>query len=306
MNIRRQHFPRSAFTLVEVAISLAIIGIALVAIIGVLPLGMNVQRDNREATVINQDASIFLTAIRNGSRGLDDLTNYVYGITNSWTKYNNVGAVIEANYDGYSLQGSLIQKISTVPSFPLTNGLRIVGLLSTPQLTDLNFNPTNNVFSGGYSNHVVVSVRSFSGPAVEKPPQDNELVQADSFGYRIYCVNAVTAANIPQLWQSSISYNQGDQVYWNSFSWQATAATAAGDRPGDSPLWARNFYSKQLDANLHELRLTFLWPVRPNGRLGTGRQTYRALVAGQVEQTYQPGLDQPLYFYQSQSFTNAP
>ena len=76
---------RPAFTMVEIAISLAIIGIALVAIIGVLPLGMNVQRDNREATVINQDATVFIEAIRNGARGLDDLTNYVYAITNYQT-----------------------------------------------------------------------------------------------------------------------------------------------------------------------------------------------------------------------------
>ncbi len=310
MKFHPSYFRRqsSAFTLVEVAISLAIIGIALVAIIGVLPMGMNVQRDNREATVINQDASIFLAAIRNGSRGMDDLTNYVYGITNYWTEFNNAGAVVRSSYDGYSLQGSQVTKPSSSPSFPLTNGMRIVGLLSTPQLTTgfPELMPTNNLLSGGYSNHVIVSVRSFSGPAVDKPPQDNELIQADAFGYRIYCVNAAMAASIPLPWQSSVSYNQGDQVYLNSLSWQATAATAVGDRPGVSPLWARNFYSKQLDANLHELRLTFLWPVRPNGRLGTGRQTYRALVAGQVEQTYQPGLDQPLYFYQSQSFTNAP
>jgi hypothetical protein len=56
--------------------------------------------------------------------------------------------------------------------------------------------------------------------------------------------------------------------------------------------------------NLHELRLTFLWPVQPNGKLGNGRQTYRALIAGQIGQTN--SLLQPLYFYQSQSFTNAP
>src|SRR5271154_7452383 len=72
---------QSAFTMVEIAISLAIIGIALVAIIGVLPLGMNVQRDNREATVINQDATYFIEAIRGGAQGLNDLTNYVYAIT---------------------------------------------------------------------------------------------------------------------------------------------------------------------------------------------------------------------------------
>ncbi|HLH55957.1 MAG TPA: type II secretion system protein, partial [Verrucomicrobiae bacterium] len=60
-----------AFTMIEIAISLAIIGFAMVAIIGILPLGMNAQRDNRQETIINQDASIFMDAVRNGERGLD-------------------------------------------------------------------------------------------------------------------------------------------------------------------------------------------------------------------------------------------
>ena len=68
---------RSAFTMIEIAISLAVIAFALVAIIGVLPTGMNVQKDNREDTIINQDGPYWLEAIRNGSRGLDYLTNYV-------------------------------------------------------------------------------------------------------------------------------------------------------------------------------------------------------------------------------------
>ena len=79
--LRTPRFQR-AFTMIEIALSLAIIGFALVAIIGVLPLGMNVQKENREETIINQDASVFLNAIRNGARGLDDLTNYVMAITN--------------------------------------------------------------------------------------------------------------------------------------------------------------------------------------------------------------------------------
>ena len=86
---RRASRPQSAFTMVEIAICLAIIGIALVAIIGVLPIGINVQKDNREETVIDQDASVFLENIRNGARGLDDLTNYVFAISNSWALYIN-------------------------------------------------------------------------------------------------------------------------------------------------------------------------------------------------------------------------
>src|SRR5882762_8920418 len=72
----------AAFTLVEIAIALAVIGFALVAIIGVLPAGLEVQKNNREETIIDHDANYFLDAFRNGSRGLDDLTNSVYAITN--------------------------------------------------------------------------------------------------------------------------------------------------------------------------------------------------------------------------------
>jgi type II secretory pathway pseudopilin PulG len=80
----------AAFTLIEIAISLAIIAFALVAIIGVLPIGLNVQRDNREETVINHDATMLMDAIRSGARGFDDLTNYVMAITNYWEHYDGL------------------------------------------------------------------------------------------------------------------------------------------------------------------------------------------------------------------------
>ena len=73
---------RSAFTLVEVAISLAVIAFALVAILGLLPMGMEVQRDNRHDTIINQDGAYLIEAIRHGARGIDDLTTYVDGFAN--------------------------------------------------------------------------------------------------------------------------------------------------------------------------------------------------------------------------------
>jgi type II secretory pathway pseudopilin PulG len=256
--------PTSAFTLVEIAISLAVIGIALVAIIGVLPLGMNVQRDNREGTVINQDATVFMDAISKGARGLDDLTNYVYAITNYQTHYNISGVPQTMVVLGYNYLGS-----STVPSFPINSGTNIVGLLSTPEFTDLSFNPTNNLFSGGFSNHIIAYVRSLSGAAVEKPPQDNQIIQQDAFGYRLLCVNAAVAVDT------------------NIFSLP----------PNQQPA-----YTRQLAGNLHELRLTFFWPVLPNGGVGGGRQSYRTLVAGQIARDPVNNL----YFFQSQSFTNSP
>src|SRR3954447_15585413 len=73
--------PESGFTMIEIALSLGIVAFALIAIIGVLPSGMKVQRENREETIINQDGAYLLEAIRSGSRGVDDLTNYVESIT---------------------------------------------------------------------------------------------------------------------------------------------------------------------------------------------------------------------------------
>jgi type II secretory pathway pseudopilin PulG len=79
VNLRR---PRpaagtDAFTMVEVALSLAIVAFAMVAIIGVMPAGLNVQKENREDTIISQDAALLLEAIRGGaaSANLTVLTN---------------------------------------------------------------------------------------------------------------------------------------------------------------------------------------------------------------------------------------
>ncbi len=252
--------------MVEIAICLAIIGIALVAIIGVLPLGMRTQRDNREETVINQDATVFLEAIRSGARGMNDLTNYVYAITNYWTQYNADGSFNRSGVNGYNYAAaSTMVPFPTLP-FPINSGTNIIGLLSTPEYTytDINrFTPIYDLFNSSYiSNHVVAYVRSLSGPAVEKPPQDNPIIQADAFTYRILCVNApvATDTNAPSL------------------------------------------YTTNLTSCLHELRLTFLWPQLPNGNLGAGRQTFRTMVAGQMTQVFTNG--QWLYFYQPQSFTN--
>jgi prepilin-type N-terminal cleavage/methylation domain-containing protein len=227
MKFRAQHFhPQSAFTMVEIAISLAIISIALLAIVGVLPIGMNVQRDTRETTIINQDATIFIEAISKGASGDNDLTNYVYQV--GVGGINGVGGSYFSNF---------------------TSGAQIIGLLTTP----------------GQTNHAYV--RSISGPAVEKPPQDNQILQQDTFSYRVVC------ENVPV--QSAV---------------------------------AGNAYVDNLQANLHELRLTFLWPVLPNGNLPSSpaRQTFRALVAGQIAPSTNNYQGQPLYFFQPQSFTSTP
>ena len=168
----------SGFTMIEIALCLAIMGFALVAIIGVLPLGMNSQRDNREATVIGQDATVLLEAVRNAARGADYLTNNVYQVINNRCQYaGGVGTNSPITFN----------------SGFLTNGANIVGVLSTPEFTDNNGVPQPFLPTDGYSNHIVAYVRSLSGLASEKPPQDNAIMVGNTFTYRVYCVNAAVA-----------------------------------------------------------------------------------------------------------------
>jgi hypothetical protein len=66
--------------MVEIAICLGVIAIALVAIIGVMPTGMRVTQDNREETVIDQDARYFMQAIRLGAPGDVQLAGQVESV----------------------------------------------------------------------------------------------------------------------------------------------------------------------------------------------------------------------------------
>jgi type II secretory pathway pseudopilin PulG len=270
--------------MIEIALSLAIIGFALVAIIGVLPIGMNAQKDNREETIINQDASVFFDAIRNGARGLDDLTNYVFAITNEVTGYRDDRTLngVHVRY-GYTLTNS-----DTPAQFPLTNGFRIVGLLSTPKYLPWN--------AGGFlSNNVVAYVRSISGPASEKFPQQNPSMQDLAFSYRM------TSEVVP--------YGT------NYFDWNWTNYTAFAT---NTPEYATRYnywrVVNNLQGNLHDLRLTFRWPLRSRGQLGPGGQAFRTLIGGSLLVTNEPSfphLNPPtpppydLYFCESRNYTNS-
>ena len=248
--------------MIEIAVSLAIIGFALVAIIGVLPIGMNVQQANREETIINQDATVLMDAIRSGSQGLDDLTNYVYAITNWATlcKPNGLPQGPPTVY-GYTYSGSTVN--GTPGNFPITNGFRIVGLLSTPKYVF----PSVKGFSGFVSNYVAAYVRSMSGPANEKFPQNNQAMQDLAFSYRM------TSEVVP-YWTN---YYDGAWVNQNNA-----------------------MVINNLSNNLHDVRLVFRWPLRSRGQLGLGGQSFRTLVGGQLLLTNDIG--QTLYFFQPRTY----
>lgn len=140
---------KRAFTMVEIALSLAVVAFALVAIMGVLPTGMTVQKDNREDTIINQEGRFWIEAIKGGAVGVTELTNYVEEIT-----ITNAGAQ------------SLI--LLNNQSQPLTSR-DIIAILSTPRPII-----ATNTFT-------TARVKALTGPAAEKGPLTNEY----SFRYQL-------------------------------------------------------------------------------------------------------------------------
>ncbi len=141
-----------AFTMVEIALSIAIVAFAMVAIIGVLPTGLQVQRDNREETIINQDGAYLLEAIRSGGLGLDELTNFVERIT------------ITNRSRGWSIGyfGSRLPEVGR--QIPLTNGHFIIGMLSV-RTYQYKGNYRRPVLS---TNEVTALMRSISGSASQR------------------------------------------------------------------------------------------------------------------------------------------
>ena len=237
----------AGFTMIEIALALGVIAFSLIAIIGVLPTGMRVQRDNREETIINQDAIYLMDAIRSGAQGLDDLTNYVEAVT-----INN-GTVTTRYLSPYSLP-SFTPPSSLLSPFQLWTGSNIVGLLSTPQY-----------YQGG-TNHVTAYMRAISGNASEKPPQTDANIRDLAFAYRLTAELTLYAA-------------------------------------GDAAFTGTNLVANNLQNSLYELRLTFRWPLFPNGSIGNGKLTFRTLASGNVQNM----VGTPnLFFVQPSTFIPAP
>ena len=160
--------------MIELVICLGIIAFALVAIIGVLPVGINVQKDNREETIIVQDGLYWMEAIRSGATGLDNLTNHVDYIRIDET----------SNRAGYRWK----PKVSGAGEnhLFLAGGAEIIGLLSMPVQADLvgplmvkNW-PQVDTQSGEY-NYIRAKVRAITGSAVDQA----EFARDMAFSYRL-------------------------------------------------------------------------------------------------------------------------
>ncbi len=74
MNIAAHHHrAHGGFSIAEVMLAIGVVAFGLVAVLGVLPIGLTVQKDNREETIIRYDAQYWMTAIRAGMQPTDAL-----------------------------------------------------------------------------------------------------------------------------------------------------------------------------------------------------------------------------------------
>jgi type II secretory pathway pseudopilin PulG len=232
----------AGFTMVEIALCLAIIGFALVAIIGVLPIGMSTQKDNREETLINFDANYLMNAIRSGSPGPEDLTNFIVAITNTYTHYGATSNILDGPHvswfttSAYSIGGGAV-----ISSNILNYGSNIVALLSTPRFTQGGGN-------GDFvSNYVTGDFRAISGSPVDQGT--NQPSRDFAFTYRV----------IPEIMRSTVGPLFTNNLPTNQMN---------------------NLMSAQ--QNFAEIRLSFRWPVVGGGALGPSKAVYRSAGGGQI------------------------
>lgn len=149
--------PERAFTLVEIVLSLAIVAIALVAIIGVLPIGLNVQTDNQEESIISADAAMWMEAFRNGAQGASYFDPNPNKLENppKAPLFNIHEIKVQQVVRRMSTDQVLTEDINYFDEFQRDNEL--IGLLSRPKY---QFNPAADL----YTNWIVYAdVRALNG-----------------------------------------------------------------------------------------------------------------------------------------------
>lgn len=244
----------AAFTMVEIALCIAIVAIAMVAIMGVMPTGLSVQKQNREDTIIDQEAQILMDTIRSGAVRFDELTNYVDYVVVSHQPIGT-GTTIRSN----SFRGRYFNWPVNSPLDPIDAGggnrtliaEDIVGLLSLPKL-DIYRDREG-------TNKVVAQFRAFSGPLQEKiRPALNGGTKTDQIDF--------------------------------AFRYQVTAEISLipfGPDP-DQPHVGRDFNRR----SVFDVRLTFRWPAYLSAgeyRVGNNAKTYSTQVNAQPREYFLPG-----------------
>jgi hypothetical protein len=274
--------------MVEIALCIAIVAFALVAIIGVLPTGMRVQKDNREDTMVNQDGTFWLEAIRGGAKGLDDLTNYVDQIT-----------IVELSGGDYLLRQYVYgsgKPMGTTNTF--RTGWEIIGLLSTPKYT---YDSDGDLIV----NWVSAYVHSLSGSANVKPDGSrNQTIKVKAGGNQEVDVDVRDMAFKYRLSSQVLRSEPLPATGLTNFN-AAGLSDAERARRLQNMVWAEQ--RRHFKSNCYDLRLTLAWPiyqVSGTNRVGSNRKTFRTLASASMMAT---NIDRrtTLYFLQPFNFIAA-
>lgn len=265
----------AAFTMVELALCIAVVAVAMVAIIGVLPAGLNSQQINREETIVNQDASVLLEAIRSGAWLTDDITNYVDYIlvVRQSAKLGDGAAPFTNGFSGVWFSNPQIPK----PATKLTAPLDVIGLLSMPKyesIPDYDAYFDSKVPGEPYYNTVIAQFRAFSGSLNEKPMLPKGTIAT------------------PGLYESSFRYQLRVEI---SPVRNAPLGMTNGLAVG-SPALMSYAREKAVRHSLYDVSLTFQWPVFGTdipGRVGGNVRTVRTQVEGRLLPLYFNGSKTP-------------
>ena len=249
----------AAFTMVELALCIAVIAIAMVAIIGVLPAGLGVQKQNREETIVDQDATLLMEAIRNGAVGFDDITNYVDYIVVSREPFVSLLAPTLSAVTNI-FQGPFFRS-PAAPTYPVLAGPeQVLGLLSLPRLDyvqqGLNYFAQTNRYT------VTAQFRAFNGALNDKVLPQSVGATPDAAKLDVAFRYLLTAQISPLA----------------AFPTNRLAANSGADR--------LTVFQERVRANtLYDVRLTIQWPVFGDAvpaRVGGNQKVYRTQVFGRL------------------------
>ncbi len=273
--LRRQRRGARGFTMIEIAISIGVIGFALVAIIGILPSGMTVQKDNRQDTIINQDANFFMQAIRRGAvvtngsvlgRSVDFLTNHL-----------DVISITNQNFNP-SLSFYREYSNSVGPGFfPMANeanqsvGNAALGLLCTPAF----YASSLGIYPPASTNYVRAWVRALNGSALEQNGSNSVV----AFRY-IMDVQITPHYLFPEDSTNYFAYTAGTTDCLNR-----------------SNRWVQ---AQSISRNLYDVQLTFHWPVLAGNAPGPNHQIFRSTIAACMTNF---GVNPTYYYFQPSTFT---
>ena len=272
--------------MVELAICIAVVAVAMVAIIGVLPSGLGSQQLSREETIVNQDATVLLEAIRTGALLSDDLTYYVDYVVIERRVFNgeNPNRVITNGFVGPWFSANNVPGPATYLQSPLD----VVGALSLPKyesIPEYDGYYNRKVPGQGYTNTVTAQFRAFSGSLNEKPMVTNALrpvvgTYDSSFRYLVR-VEISPVRTRPQPSTNRVALT--------------------------NPIVSSHTQENVIRHSLYDVSLTVQWPVFGNevpARVGNNSRTLRTQVQGRLVPFYFNGATTP-YTLQNSSLDSA-